>query len=97
MYPNVFRDFAEHQRKYGNVSVLPTPAFFYGLPETMKSRSTSIAARHWFISVPTIQGMVEGGLPILVNGQCVGAVGVSGVKSPQDAQVARAGIAALEN
>ncbi len=31
MYPQVFADFAKHQRDYGDVSVLPTPAFFYGL------------------------------------------------------------------
>jgi pyruvate carboxylase len=31
MYPKVFKDFAEHVRQYGEVSVLPTPAFFYGL------------------------------------------------------------------
>jgi pyruvate carboxylase len=31
MYPKVFRDFAEHQRTYGDVSPLPTSAFFYGL------------------------------------------------------------------
>jgi pyruvate carboxylase len=30
LYPKVFIDFAEHRRKYGDVSVLPTPAFFYG-------------------------------------------------------------------
>ena len=34
--------------------------------------------------------MLEGGVPIMVDGQCVGAVGVSGVKSSEDAQVARA-------
>ena len=51
--------------------------------------------RHSFLSVPVLQGMLEGGVPILVDGQCVGAVGVSGVKSTEDAQVARAGIAAL--
>lgn len=39
--------------------------------------------------------MLEGGVPIMVDGQVVGAVGVSGVKSAEDAQVARAGIAAL--
>jgi len=48
-----------------------------------------------FLSVPALHGMLEGGVPILVNGQCVGAVGVSGVKSSEDAQIARAGIAAL--
>jgi len=31
MYPAVFADFAKHQREYGDVSVLPTAAFFYGL------------------------------------------------------------------
>ena len=31
MYPAVFRDFYKHQQEYGNLSHLPTPAFFYGL------------------------------------------------------------------
>lgn len=48
-----------------------------------------------FLSAPTLQGMLEGGVPILKDGQCLGAVGVSGVKSEQDAQIAKAGIAAL--
>jgi glc operon protein GlcG len=48
-----------------------------------------------FLSAPAIQGMLEGGVPVMVQGHCVGAVGVSGVKSPEDAQIARAGIAAL--
>ena len=48
-----------------------------------------------FLSVPSLEGMLEGGVPVLVEGQCVGAVGVSGVKSTEDAQIARAGIAAL--
>ena len=48
-----------------------------------------------FLSAPYIQGMLEGGVPILKDGQCLGAVGVSGVKSNEDAQIARAGIAAI--
>jgi uncharacterized protein GlcG (DUF336 family) len=48
-----------------------------------------------FLSAPQLQGMLEGGVPIMKNGQCIGAVGVSGVKSTEDAQIARAGIAAL--
>ena len=48
-----------------------------------------------FLSAPELYGMLEGGVPIMVEGQCVGAVGVSGVKSSQDAQIARAGIAAV--
>ena len=38
---------------------------------------------------------IEGGVPILVKGQVIGAVGASGGTAPQDAQVASAGIAAL--
>lgn len=51
--------------------------------------------RYSFLSAPGLEGMLEGGVPVLVNGQCVGAVGVSGVKSSEDAQIARAGIAVL--
>ena len=51
--------------------------------------------RYSFLSAPLIEGMLEGGVPITVNGQVVGAVGVSGVKSTEDAQIAQAGIAAL--
>lgn len=38
---------------------------------------------------------LEGGEPVLVDGAVIGAVGVSGVKAGEDAQVARAGVAAL--
>jgi len=51
--------------------------------------------RYSFLSVPSLEGMLEGGEPIIVDGVTVGAVGVSGVKSTEDAQVARAGVAAL--
>jgi uncharacterized protein GlcG (DUF336 family) len=39
--------------------------------------------------------MLEGGVPIVVDGQVIGAVGVSGVKSSQDVEIGKAGIAAL--
>lgn len=39
--------------------------------------------------------LLEGGIPVMVGGQLVGAVGVSGVTSQQDAQIAQAGIDAL--
>ena len=48
-----------------------------------------------FLSAPDLKGLLEGGVPIMKDGQCLGAVGVSGVKSSEDAQIARAGIAAL--
>ncbi len=51
--------------------------------------------RSAFLSAPTLDGMLEGGVPAMIGGHCVGAVGVSGVKSAEDAQIARAGIAAL--
>lgn len=37
---------------------------------------------------------IEGGLPLLYKGEIVGAIGVSGVQSAQDAQIARAGVEA---
>ena len=48
-----------------------------------------------FVTVPEIEALLEGGVPIMVDGHCIGAVGVSGVKSNEDAQIAKAGIAAL--
>ncbi len=51
--------------------------------------------RSAFLSVPAISGMLEGGVPIMKDGMCLGAVGVSGVKANEDAQIARAGTAAL--
>ena len=48
-----------------------------------------------FLSAPELEGMLEGGVPVIVDGHVIGAVGVSGVKSTEDAQIAKAGIAAL--
>jgi glc operon protein GlcG len=48
-----------------------------------------------FLSAPILDAMLEGGVPIMMNAHCVGAIGVSGVKSAEDAQIAKAGIAAL--
>ncbi len=47
-----------------------------------------------FLSAP-LDGMLEGGVPIMKDGQCIGAVGVSGAKPAEDTQVAKAGLAAL--
>lgn len=48
-----------------------------------------------FLSAPEIKAMLEGGVPIFKDGHCLGAVGVSGVKSNEDAQIAKAGLAAI--
>ena len=42
-----------------------------------------------FLTVNSLSGMLEGGEPILYQGQLVGAVGISGVKSFQDAEIAQ--------
>jgi glc operon protein GlcG len=55
--------------------------------ETIKNGRTA------FLSVDLTT--LEGGVPVMVNGQCVGAVGVSGVKADQDAQIANAGAQAI--
>ncbi len=54
------------------------------------------AGRTAFLSAPAISGMLEGGVPIIAAGHIVGAVGVSGVKSEQDAQVSHAGAIAIQ-
>ncbi|MFJ4247614.1 heme-binding protein [Pseudomonas sp. NPDC089741] len=51
--------------------------------------------RHAFLSAPLLTSL-EGGVPIIVDGQVIGAVGVSGVKSAQDAQIAKAAVLALQ-
>lgn len=47
-----------------------------------------------FLSVEGVYTL-QGGLPIIVNGRVIGAVGVSGVTSAQDEQVAAAGVATV--
>lgn len=66
-----------------------------GRRETKSYEDMVNQGRYSFLSAPKIEALLEGGLPIVVDGQHVGAVGVSGVKSTEDAQIAAAGIAAL--
>ena len=53
------------------------------------------SGRYSFMSAPDLKGLLEGGVPVVKDGHVIGAVGVSGVKSNEDAQIAKAGIAAL--
>ncbi|MCH4562129.1 heme-binding protein [Halomonas sp. EGI 63088] len=82
------------------------PAMTPGIA-TEKARSSALGARETqlfeeminggrdaFLSVP-MQGLLSGGVPVLVDGQVAGTVGVSGVKPDQDVQIARAGVAAV--
>jgi glc operon protein GlcG len=66
-----------------------------GRRETKSYEDMINGGRYSFLSAPKIEAMLEGGVPIMVDGHCVGAVGVSGVKSSEDVQIATAGIAAL--
>ena len=51
--------------------------------------------RYSFLSAPGAPVLLQGGLPIEVDGQLLGAVGVSGVKASDDEIIAQAGIDAL--
>lgn len=66
-----------------------------GRRESKIYEDTINQGRFSFLSAPTLEGMLEGGVPVVMDGHCIGAVGVSGVKSTEDAQIARAGIAVL--
>ncbi len=66
-----------------------------GRRETKVYEDIINGGRTSFLSAPVLEGMLEGGVPIVKDGNCIGAVGVSGVKSSEDAQIARAGIAAI--
>ncbi len=72
MYPKVFADFARHQSQYGDVSVLPTPVFFNGLPEREEVAVTIDAGKTLLLrqmgrSGPDDEGMVK--LFFELNGQ----------------------------
>ena len=51
--------------------------------------------RYAILSIPEVASLLEGGVPIMVGDQCVGAIGVSGAKSHEDVIIAKAGIAAI--
>jgi len=65
-----------------------------GRRETKGYEDMVNGGRTAFISAPLITSL-EGGVPIMLEGQVIGAVGVSGVRAGEDAQVASAGAAAL--
>ena len=54
-----------------------------------------VKERPGFVTFPTPGVMFQGGVPIVHQGECVGAIGVSGVQSHEDEQIAQAGITAL--
>ncbi|MFM7697405.1 MAG: GlcG/HbpS family heme-binding protein [Limnohabitans sp.] len=66
-----------------------------GRRETKVYEDIINGGRYSFMTAPLIEGMLEGGVPVIKDGQVIGAVGVSGVNSVEDAQIAKAGVAAL--
>ncbi|MFM6923143.1 MAG: GlcG/HbpS family heme-binding protein, partial [Polynucleobacter victoriensis] len=67
-----------------------------GRRETKVYEDIINGGRQSFLNATAVlQGTLEGGVNIVVDGQTIGAIGVSGAKSDQDAEVAKAGIAAL--
>jgi glc operon protein GlcG len=54
-----------------------------------------VKERPGFVTFPTPGVMFQGGVPIVHQGECVGAIGVSGVQSHEDEQIAQAGVTAL--
>lgn len=66
-----------------------------GRRDTAEFEAMINGGRTAFLSAPEVSGLLEGGVPLKVEGQVVAAIGVSGVKPDQDAQVAKAGIAIL--
>ena len=62
LYPKVFRDYAEHRREYGDVSVLPTTVFFYGMDEEHEveveiEQGKRLIVRYFTTSEPNPDGM----------------------------------------
>ncbi|RDB42653.1 heme-binding protein [Halomonas sp. DQ26W] len=66
----------------------------YGARETQLFEEMINNGRTAFVTAP-MKAMLSGGVPVIVDGQVAGTVGISGVKPDQDVQVARAGVAAI--
>ncbi|WP_280563255.1 heme-binding protein [Chromohalobacter sp. 48-RD10] len=65
-----------------------------GRKETQAFEDMINNGRTAFVSAP-MQALLAGGVPLIVEGNVIASVGVSGVKPDQDVQVAKAGVAAL--
>jgi uncharacterized protein GlcG (DUF336 family) len=55
-----------------------------------------VANRPAFVGFPA-GILIQGGMPVIVRGECVGAIGVSGVQSHEDEQIAQAGVSAIDS
>lgn len=71
-----------------------TSALKYKRP-TKAFEDALIGGRQAILNLPGAMP-VDGGLPLIWNGEIIGAIGVSGVQANEDALIARSGVAALE-
>ncbi|GAB2802359.1 heme-binding protein [Halomonas shantousis] len=65
-----------------------------GRRETQAFEEMINNGRTAFVTAP-MQALLSGGVPVIVDGQVIASVGISGVKPEQDVQVAKAGVAAI--
>ncbi|MHB0775870.1 heme-binding protein [Halomonas sp. WWR20] len=65
-----------------------------GRRETQAFEDMINNGRTAFVTAP-MQALLSGGVPVIVDGQVIASVGISGVKPEQDVQVAKAGVAAI--
>jgi uncharacterized protein GlcG (DUF336 family) len=67
----------------------------YGRRETRLLEEMVNGGRMGLLSSSMLEGMIEGGVPLIFEDQCIGAVGVSGAKPDEDTRIARAAVAAF--
>ena len=77
-----------------DIAIAKATSAMLGKRPTKVYEDTVNGGRYSALSMPGITHL-EGGVPIVVAGECIGAIGISGVKSSEDAQIAQAGISAL--
>ncbi len=87
----------EHDTQFGSVetAMMKAHAAVAFQRPTKMSEEAVTSGRLIHLALPGVIP-AEGGLPLLVNGTVIGGIGVSGVRSFQDGQVAAAGVAALK-
>ena len=66
------------------------------VPRLAPPRRGENGGRYAFLSISQEMALLQGGVPIEVEGQVIGAIGVSGVKASDDEAIAQAGVDALK-
>jgi uncharacterized protein GlcG (DUF336 family) len=86
----------EHDTQFGSVetAIMKAHAAVAFQRPTKASEEAVLSGRLIHLALPGVIP-AEGGVPIIVDGAIIGGLGISGVRSFQDGQVAAAGIAAL--